>query len=145
MKEQNWKEIYKQDLERYPERVYDFDICIYHCRLKRQWGGYWCGYVQIPNEHPLYGEKCDNINVHGGITYHDIDIERNYWIGFDCSHMNDISPHSELTIQHMTKIVNDCYFFEYFNKTYKTYEYAKSELEKLVFQLSTHTAISSNL
>lgn len=59
----------------------------------QMFGGYLCGYIFIPLDHPWKEKKYDEIeaNVHGGITY----FERKYetWkVGFDCAHSHDILP-----------------------------------------------------
>lgn len=54
-----------------------------------------CGYVGIPEGHPLYEEKDDDILMHipchGGVTFtsHELQSQppRYWWIGFDCIHV----------------------------------------------------------
>ena len=59
---------------------------------------HWCGYVGVPKSNPYYGDAMD-IDCHGGVTFTDY-IEQwglNYWfIGFDCSHIYDITRYSEV-------------------------------------------------
>ena len=71
--------------------------------------GHRCGYVQIPESHPLYGKHCSeetvwqNINVHGGLTFSEHMIEgdcggcftEGYWLGFDCNHICDMPDPDE--------------------------------------------------
>jgi hypothetical protein len=79
--------------------------------------GHWCGYVGIPEGHPLFGVDYDTaheryeIYVHGGLTFADKcqnDKRRGefgvchipepgqpdhvWWLGFDCAHCGDTSP-----------------------------------------------------
>ena len=64
-----------------------------------------CGYVQVPVDHPWYGEDyyADSgdidIDVHGGLTFsgQPVGIDHGWWFGFDCAHLGDgvIEPHSE--------------------------------------------------
>lgn len=80
--------------------------------------GSWCGYVGLPEDHPLHGRKAwgtggneeqrhdaiDALNVHGGITYAEAcaghichvaregEPEHVWWLGFDCAHSGDIRP-----------------------------------------------------
>jgi hypothetical protein len=77
----------------------------YNAKLKRMsgifanepnkdYGGYWCGYVQVPKDHPAYRkhvehEVFENIEVHDGITYADWEG----WIGFACCNWEDIKPY----------------------------------------------------
>jgi hypothetical protein len=76
----------------------------FKCRIKRMianensgrfFGGHLCGYVMIPKDHPLFNKDysdIDDIDVHGGLTYGELENEDEYWIGFDCAHSNDIVP-----------------------------------------------------
>lgn len=56
--------------------------------------GWLCGYVALPQGHPLYGKEYDEIDdkindvTHFGLTYSN--LEGNDWvIGFDCNHAFD--------------------------------------------------------
>ena len=63
--------------------------------LEHMFGGYLCGYVQIPNELNFYDKSFDlDFDVHGGITYNEIQENKN-WIGFDCAHSHDYVPSTE--------------------------------------------------
>lgn len=84
------------------------------CLMHRNHSGTWCGYVGVPEGHPLYakpyGEAESSVDVHGGLTYADfcrdtsdesIGIchvpypgmpERVWWLGFDCHHSWDFAP-----------------------------------------------------
>ena len=57
-------------------------------------GGYLCGYVLIPKEHPWHGKGYDDMpcNVHGRITYAEFNDKQEFWIGFDCAHAYDLNP-----------------------------------------------------
>ena len=67
--------------------------------------GHLCGYVAIPPWHPFYGLRCEDINVwvHGGITWSGFfkglegKNEREYQVGFDCAHFNDLTPFRKYT------------------------------------------------
>ena len=76
------------------------------CIVVFQRGGYRCGYVEIPQTHPLFGKYYNNyindstnveikdfFNVHGGITFSEEFSEQsanhNWFFGFDCAHWND--------------------------------------------------------
>lgn len=59
---------------------------------------WFCGYVLIPEKHPLYRKhyielerKDIDINVHGGLTYSDdhLLVTREWCLGFDCNHFMD--------------------------------------------------------
>lgn len=58
---------------------------------------FWCGYVRIPADHPLYGKDYEEISVdvHGGLTFCRIEpcVEhadgQGFWYGFDTAHLGD--------------------------------------------------------
>jgi hypothetical protein len=66
--------------------------------VKRIPNGVLCGYVGVPDGHPLY--KTDYMdsdfhvpNVHGGVTFTgEWDDDGLFYIGFDCGQMYDSSP-----------------------------------------------------
>lgn len=109
----------------YSDNINGFEVYAQRNRMKA-----WCGYVIIPEWHPIYGKdyyKTElQLQVHGGITY----SGKLYWkrdaagwaIGFNCSHYLDATPYE---------------FFRYgeCNGTYRTLEFVKSELRSLVDQL----------
>lgn len=80
----------------YVESVFD---CVgLKCAVLLQKTGHRCGYVGVPESHPLYGKDYDDVNitVHGGLTfsdnYSDYPIEteeKTWWFGFDCAHCDD--------------------------------------------------------
>lgn len=79
------------------------------CIIVFQKWGYRCGYVEVPQTHPLFGkyytnyindstnvEIKDYFNVHGGITFsgelsEHSTTNKNWWFGFDCYHWDDIA------------------------------------------------------
>jgi len=83
------------------------------CIAVRNRTGNWCGYVGITEEHPCYKQGYNDVlevEVHGGLTFSDScrkdgpqessichipegeETDKIWWLGFDCSHYNDISP-----------------------------------------------------
>jgi len=98
-------------------------ICEIHRNPKM---GHLCGYVNIPENHPLIEKDYNdlNFNVHGGVTFSNklLNSYKNCWkIGFDCAHSEDLSP-----------------FLSPFNNnytTYKTIKYVKAECKKLAKQI----------
>lgn len=75
---------------------------------------YWfCGYVNIPQNHPYYHkdyyEIYGEIDVHGGLTFsgslNNID---GYWIGFDCNHYDDnhFVQNEDYTTKECRKLIN---------------------------------------
>jgi hypothetical protein len=78
----------------------DFIVDGYRCVVLGLSMGHRCGYVALPYGHPYNKiddySNMNNISVHGGLTYGDIDNtypvktdRKHYWIGFDCAHYND--------------------------------------------------------
>lgn len=71
----------------------------YMCTLAQNtFTGHYCGYVAIPETHPLYGNAscfCD-APVHGGVTFTDFGVAVTgdfVWIvGFDCGQSCDYLP-----------------------------------------------------
>jgi hypothetical protein len=77
--------------------------------------GNWCGYVGVPQNHPLFGKDYGavDVDVHGGLTFsekcepdprgegygicHTPEPGRSevYWFGFDCGHAFDLAPAME--------------------------------------------------
>ena len=104
----------------------------YCCVISRaSISGSLCGYVGIPESHPLYGRDymrgpLSNINVHGGLTFSDHirdDIAPlRWWFGFDCAHFEDISPGYDYT------------FLEPY-AVYRTWGYVKRHVKILAEEL----------
>lgn len=80
-----------------------------------------CGYVQVPETHPLYQKPYHafEVSVHGGLTFaSEADAPLSgYWIGFDCAHSGDLSPRL------------------FGSGTYRTVLYVRDECERLIDQL----------
>jgi len=110
-------------------------------------GGYFNGYIQVPDNHPW--KEMDpfeiDADVHGGITFGKKD-EKNgqYWIGFDCAHLNDILPSMELIKKTFPQLQFSKDLEEMkkrfpvsllFNPSYKNINYVKYECESLVDQM----------
>jgi hypothetical protein len=92
-----------------PDRLHwvDGDTGLY-CLIVRNRMGALCGYVGLPEGHPLYGkteEADEHVAVHGGITYgsgvcageicHTHEEAANepvWWLGFDAAHAGDYCP-----------------------------------------------------
>jgi len=63
--------------------------------------GTWCGYVCVPEGHPLHGKHPRKVRVivHGGMNYtgpacQQTRVEKpgHWWFGFDCAHGGDLVP-----------------------------------------------------
>lgn len=79
--------------------------------------GALCGYVGVPPGHPLHGKSYNDVevSVHGGLTFADKcrpeaddggichvadpgEPDDVWWLGFDCAHAMDLSPHMEMVM-----------------------------------------------
>lgn len=125
------------------------------CLVKRNRMGALCGYVGVPNGHPLFGlgfgdSQIDGLDVHGGVTYGDRCQEGDeahsichvpgpgepddvWWIGFDCAHSRDVMPAFELQMKNLDP--------DWKNRradggSYKTVEYVKEQNSLLALQLA---------
>lgn len=91
--------------------------------------GHWCGYVAIPEGHPWHQvEYTDlpSIEVHWGVNYSDhMEGESGWWVGFDCAHLGDLSPH---------EIVNDDYGLR--EGVYRDLRFVRSECTRLAEQIN---------
>lgn len=63
--------------------------------------GHLCGYIGIPEGHPLHGKHYDDEavphEVHGGWTYSEdhapfVEADGRWYFGFDCAHLGDYVP-----------------------------------------------------
>ncbi len=50
-----------------------------------------CGYVHVPYGHPSCNSYYDDVdvNVHGGLTFCQRDLDGGMWFGFDTGHLGD--------------------------------------------------------
>jgi hypothetical protein len=112
--------------------------------------GTLCGYVGVPEGHPLHGlpyhdwnatspeqEAISNIQVHGGLTFagqhrRAPDEQRDcWWFGFDCAHARDFVPNTPPQ-------------FEFNNRgcTYRDMQFVKGQIASLASQLHAIAARS---
>jgi hypothetical protein len=95
--------------------------------------GHRCGYVGVPEGHPMYGKHYDEVNVyvHGGLTFsHDEDGL--WWFGYDCAHSDDAKD-PELMSDEYKKVFMD---WPRFNEgAIRTLEFCVAECESLAKQL----------
>lgn len=103
-------------------------------------GGHFCGYVQIPPNHPWYGKAYNKIECecHGGLTFaserFDEDI---FWVGFDCSHSDDITPSIEMFRDECGQRSRLKRFYDQLpmmRPTYKNIQYAIAETQSIAEQ-----------
>ena len=111
-----------------PDRV-DFEHAGYQCAIRREpRHGHLCGFVQVPDGHPAYGEVELDVKVHNGISYADWghpdnfleDISSEWWIGFSCHAEGDHLPT-------YGPIYNDW--------KYRTIDWVREETQRLADQL----------
>jgi hypothetical protein len=108
-----------------------------NCTMRRNGSGSWCGYVLVPDWHPLHGDTGlqhgDPIwfDVHGGVTWTGVmgwlpetGLTAGWSVGFDCAHSQDLSPKD--------------YRYGFANGTYRTFEYAEEQTRGLAVQVSEH-------
>lgn len=121
------------------------------CLIVRNRVGSLCGYVGLPESHPLHGkdfmgENAPDVEVHGGLTFSSFCMEhgdesrsichvpepgrpdRIWWFGFDCSHAGDYDPRKEADYRDRGLI------FE-IRSAYRDIGYVRSEVESLAAQL----------
>lgn len=116
---------------------------------RHTFGGHLCGYIRIPEGHPIYNKKVfdlDNdldIDVHGGLTFGEM-IDGEYWIGFDCAHTGDYMPSIEylkktnptiMNVEKMFPIPKGMEDHPLFNPVYRNVEYVINEIKDAVDQL----------
>jgi hypothetical protein len=86
--------------------------------------GHHCGYVAVPEGHPLFGKGYDDagdIDVHGGLTFADgngkypAEGSGLWWFGYDCAHAGDTvpglhfsNPYREETFKDLPFCINEC-------------------------------------
>lgn len=111
----------------------DYEMFIYrHPTIK-----HLCGYVKLHENHPLFGinykesDVYDKIDVHGGVTFtgtldtghnHDSHNPKDFLVGFDCAHVDDLIPHLSKEL-----VCGD--------EVYRDIDYVLIELIKLAKQL----------
>ena len=94
--------------------------------------GHWCGYIYVPEGHPLYGVAYDDdeLTVHGGLTYSDTEDGATRF-GFDCGHYMDLVP----ARAEMHKKLGLTIDTDEERGTYKTLEFVINELDNLAKQI----------
>lgn len=117
-----------------------------NCMLIRSDIGCWCGYVQLPENHPwirIDYHEINDIDVHGGLSFKGPRTdyqEEGEWIGFDCAHSMDLSPSNEKVIKEIIK-----HLYRKFpgidqsllNPTYKDINFVREETKRLADQVKS--------
>ncbi|MFW8567018.1 hypothetical protein [Orrella sp. 11846] len=111
--------------------------------------GHRCGYVALPDQHPLTGVKYDeahstldggtpsSLDVHGSITFsnHCAYFSGAPWaFGFDCAHLHD-APDPEIYARYLGKLIDVIGIPNDPMATHKTLDFCIAECEKLANQL----------
>lgn len=123
--------IWDQDIDSHPNES-TFIIDGYTCKIKRNVSWSYCGYIHLPESHPDFHKRYQDIDkeivVHGDLTFGN----GNGVFGFDCHHilMGDISPLD------FSPGVAEFSLLDLSNKNghYWTYDEVKQQLESLVAQ-----------
>ena len=111
-----------------------------YCPIEAYFGGHLCGYVKIPEHHPLFNTDFD-LECHGGISYEEYNEE--HWVGFDCGHSGDLIPTMDLLKKKRKEAGElDIFpipekFMKYaiFNPSYRNVSYCIGELIGMIDQL----------
>lgn len=127
-----------------PDYSYFKKAGMYCCLLRMPITGTWCGYVVGAHE----SQPKDDLVVHGGITYDHkcaendprcLDCSRDGHhvhglrvVGFDCNHYHDYAPARHLE--------DDVWLYNpgATSADYRTFEFAKKELQLLALQVSEY-------
>lgn len=136
---------------------YQFKYKGYDCVIIFGYRGYRCGYIGIPEGHPLYGidmiiKDESPFFVHGGITYSGggkgstYPIESDlWWLGFDCIHLGDDIDFNCLkkyfgNDKRIKRIFKEESVFYDTESIVRTKEFVTLECIKLVDQIIDYTA-----
>ncbi len=106
--------------------------------------GTWCGYVGVPEGHPLHGANPyePDVDVHGGLNYgspctEDVchvpgpgEAANVHWLGFDCAHaLRDLIPQMPAGLRGLLP-----------GAVYRDLSYVVDEVEALAEQLEGYPA-----
>lgn len=130
----------------------------YPCLIVRNGGGALCGYVGVPKGHSCHGVDYDaayevipSLEVHGGLTFagpcqpradesHGIchtpdpgEPDDVWWLGFDCSHYQDLSPAYQTELRRLGVIKPESVLHD--NDVYRDLEYVTGQVTELAAQL----------
>lgn len=107
---------------------------------KYYFGGYFCGYVQIPKNHIYFSNTklCYELECHGGVTFNR--FFKKHWIGFDCAHSNDYVPSTEKFKKENEKLnafalTKEFKKYSLFNPVYRNVDFCIKECVSLIDQL----------
>lgn len=78
-----------EEVDRFIDKATDYGVVIVKNSLMGM--EYFCGYVALPEGHPLFGklyDELDHVRVHGGLTFSQ-KVGEHWVLGFDTAHMDD--------------------------------------------------------
>lgn len=113
------------------------------CEIMRNCVGAICGYIIVEANHPWHTKDYHDIDaeVHGGLTFAQLDEDGSYWVGFDCAHSGDIAPSCEKSMaksREGLKLKHPNLFSEravgFFAATYKNINFVTEECKRLADQ-----------
>ena len=114
-------------------------------REEAYFGGYLCGYVVIPSDHPYFGKEEIDIDCHGELTFNE--SQQVHLIGFDCAHSGDYVPTIELMrktyrIKNRYPIPEVYKDLLMFNPVYKNMKYCINQCIHIIDQLIIENEIT---
>lgn len=126
----------------YTYRGYEMNVVLHDM-------GYLCAYVKLPESHPFYGKKYDDIpiDVHGGVTFarelkrsQDIDYAAQFgftfgfWIGWDYAHAGDFMPVMRYMLTQPAKkhLKKSVLWEEHHWQPFEVIEEAKNVIDQLI-------------
>ncbi len=111
--------------------------------IKQNYFGYLTGYVLLNEDHPWFGKGYDelrNISVHGGRTKSCEYKNKQWLLGFDCGHKNDL-PDPDFIIEERAKELRALFMLgdslieeNYIEPSFKNKEYVEKECKMLIDQ-----------
>ncbi len=117
------------------------------CVIMRSIVGMLCGYVAVPSVHPWYRLSPEElpVRVHGGCEFRKYGNDQWLrseeddvaWFGFSCSHLGDYLPVDGLVRRELRRADPDKWEMDlvpnhYVEKNYKTIDFVRKEVAKLV-------------
>lgn len=143
--------------------VFEFEYLGYHACVIRvfkkepfakelaYFGGHFCGYVRIPDNHPYFKNEDIDLDCHGGLTFNEAHEE--HWVGFDCGHSMDRIPTMEhmrntrpelIEIRKQFPIPEGMEHHPLFNPVYRNMDYCIEECKTMITQL-VYVAVTTSL
>jgi hypothetical protein len=139
-----WDE--EPDLIRWKQEPSGYDLLMWRNHM-----GCWCGYVGLPEAHPLHGlnyssqEFLERLETHHGLTFSDTfegatdrlelpeNLRKLWWLGFDCAHFGDVMPAMDAFTRAFREVTKERIRggFGHYRETYKTVDDVRLMVEDL--------------